>query len=1368
VNLRWHGYRWGAAILLVAAGLLLGVYLLRGVLLYPYLKTAAVGFFQSDLDLHLALDDISGSLFTDLELVDLQISSIEPADTPLKATVANIRLRYRLIDLLQGIDTFIAGLTIALDRPVVHIDLSRPSTAAPPGDVQDAFGGLPEILPRISIHDGQLNLKGDGYGSRFDGIMLSSLAGSGKRAHVFTVEVKDWGWHLPPLRDGQFEASVRVDVAPSGRLGVHQFALNRTVVVEAGQVDMSQLPRSLTFEAQIPRKNGNFVVNGRHDDESLWLNVAGEDMDLAFIEQILDIPNLDLTGHVAIEADIQLPYAHPELLRGRMDVRAGAGQWQRFAWEHGTLQARAEEGILIVSQAEWQGDGNTGRIRDGSLSTAALFGGAVDQLLASLTAVFEFSLQNIPPLLMLIGEDRHPAVEAVPPHHLTLQGRVEHGGLTVDDGRLVSGSSTVRLNRLQIDLGVLRETAGAANLEAEATFDVPELEDLAALLPLPATLAGQLQGALVFTGSMQAPQGTIALEGKDLDIAGFGVSELDVFCRSDGVWLTAETFALRNGSDRLDLTGRVHLESGRLENVRGEARIQDIGTYANPFLSATWPAEGEFTLRSTVDGTLMHPDIQAAFTLANSVLGSLTVEKAQGRLQASRSRLDVERIELQASQGDLILAGGIGYDRDEPFLTVDLKELSFQRDQTAMRMSAPVRISQMPGNRWRIPPLVLAGTAGRATIAGDLGWPDQTDMTIDLDGIKSGDWLDDVDGPIQSFSGLKARIHLIGMAASPQITIEGQLPDLVVRDVPRPLQGRFDLALASTGVEIRHWAWNDGADTQFTATGRLPLIYDNGWQALPGPLRLQAALDLAGGGILQGVMPGFPVNGGTVQARLDLAGTLASPDGTLQCVMHDLLIAVPVDGPPQGPFEAQATLRVHREGVDLEELNVDSALMSLQGQGRWRVDDRPVSWTAFNGLSPVGALDASADFEIPDMGWLAGMLPGVQKITGRLNGSLNVDGPLKNPAVVADLALRDGSLRPEGDAPPLKSLQADLQADAARLTIRSCRGEIGGAPFEVSGGLRRSDDKGWVTDLHLSGTNLLLYRTVDVRVRADTDLRLTGPLAKMTLNGEIGLTNGRLSRNVDFFSILKEKRPSIGTPSELLFSLPEPPLKDMVFDVRITSRTPFELRNNVVKGSLRPDLHLGGTGELPLLTGDVYVDPTRLRLPAGVMTIQSGVVQFLPSRANRPEMDLLGEGKVFDYDITALIEGPVEEPRVILSSSPPLPGNDLMLMLITGLPPATENRSTTGGVPMNLAVYIGQDLLSQWFSGDSTESWTSILDRFEVTQGRRVTRTGEETLEAQFRIGEDVFRDGDSIYITGEKDIFDFYNAGLKFVFRFK
>ena len=71
--------------------------------------------------------------------------------------------------------------------------------------------------------------------------------------------------------------------------------------------------------------------------------------------------------------------------------------------------------------------------------------------------------------MTLFGEDIHSAGETVPPHHLALQGRVEQGVLTVDDGRLVSGGSTVRLNRLQVDLGALREKADAANLDAEAS-----------------------------------------------------------------------------------------------------------------------------------------------------------------------------------------------------------------------------------------------------------------------------------------------------------------------------------------------------------------------------------------------------------------------------------------------------------------------------------------------------------------------------------------------------------------------------------------------------------------------------------------------------------------------------------------------------------------------------------------------------------------------------------------------------------------------------------------------------------------------------------------------------------------------------------
>ena len=198
---------------------------------------------------------------------------------------------------------------------------------------------------------------------------------------------------------------------------------------------------------------------------------------------------------------------------------------------------------------------------------------------------------------------------------------------------------------------------------------------------------------------------------------------------------------------------------------------------------------------------------------------------------------------------------------------------------------------------------------------------------------------------------------------------------------------------------------------------------------------------------------------------------------------------------------------------------------------------------------------------------------------------------------------------------------------------------------------------------------------------------------------------------------------------------------------------------------MRPELKLIGTGEFPVLTGEVYVDPTRLSLPAGRLLFESGVVRFDPNRPDRPTLDLVGTSTMLGYDITMLVEGPFDEPVVTLSSVPPLSNEELLLLLIAGQQPNSDDAQGAQRQSMNVAVFLGKDLIARWFGSDAADG---IMDRFEIGIGRAVTRSGEETIDAQFRIADDVLRDGDQLFITGEKDIFDFYNAGLKIVFRFK
>ena len=1365
MNLR-HPARWAFALLLLTGGLLLGLYLLRGVLLYPHLKRAAVAFFQDDLELQLRLGAIRGSLLGGIAFEDLRISTLPSADTPMDIRIDALRARYRLIDLLRGLDTFLGGTTVVIDHPRALIDLSRPSSETPSGDAPDASGGWPAVLPRISVLSGALDLKGDGYESRFSGIRLDPSDRKNAAAGL-QLRIEDWRWHLPPLRDGRVTAGAGLILDPSGRLTIHGLTLNSREVVEAGTVDLSQLPQGLSFEARItPGGGGPLVVSGQHDDDRLQLHMDGKGVALALVEQILEMPPQDISGQVDVTADLRLPYDQPEELQGAVEMRAGSGRWQSFAWEQVLLQARAGEGRLVVPRAEWVGQGNTGRIQELSLSTAALFDGPVDRLLAGLNSQFELSLKNIPALAAFWEVDTHPAAAPVPPHHLALQGQVRDGVLRLAEGRLTCGDSAIRIDRLQIDLADVVHRQSAAALEAEAVLDVPELGDFAALLPVP-PFAGRLQGRLTLTGTLQAPQGAFRLEGEDLQVAGVRLGRLNAAGRSDGEWLYAERVALHNGNDRVTLTGRVQLASGRLADIRGRAHVEDLGDYADPLLPAAWPASGEADLSATISGTLAQPELRSAFTLEKAGLGDLTAAKIQGEWQASPSQLTIERLDMTTAPGDVALAGRLVFASDDSPLTAELTRFVLQKGGAAFLLAAPARITGQSDRGWQITPLVLEGSAGRIVIGGRLGGTDPADLQIELSGIQADPWLAVFGGPVRALQSADARLGLSGTAAAPRVDLSGTLRGLQVGQWPHPLQGKFDMALDGDGIAIRHWTWTDDADQQMSAAGRIPLVYRNGWQDSGAPVQLKAELAIGDLAILKDAVPDVPVAGGRLQARLDLEGTLAAPTGSLQSDLHDLLLIPAVDGQPQGPFEGEARVRLNGRGADLDELRIQSALMSLNGTGHWRIDKAAAPLSFRTGHWPEGTVDGAVDVDVPDLGWLAAMLPGVRRIHGRLKGALAIEGPWQAPAVKADLSLEEGGLQPEGDAPPLEALQADLAADGAQVVLRSCRGEIGGAPFQLTGALRKTDDV-WTTDFHFDGTNLLLYRTADIRVRADTDLRLTGPVAKMALQGEVGLTNSRFKRNVDFFGFLKSAPPTVGAPSEELFSLPDPPLKDMTFDVAIDSKTPFELANNVAKGGLRPHLHLGGTGELPLLTGDVYLDPIRLRLPAGLITIKSGVIRFLPSRANRPVMDLQGEGKVLNYDITALIEGSVDEPQVTLSSSPPLPGDELMLMLITGRPPADKNSTEKRGVPMNLAVYIGQDLLMQWFGGGEAESWTAILDRFDVTVGRRVTRAGDETLEAQFRLGEDVLRDGDSIYITGERDVFDFYNAGVKFVFRFK
>jgi translocation and assembly module TamB len=504
---------------------------------------------------------------------------------------------------------------------------------------------------------------------------------------------------------------------------------------------------------------------------------------------------------------------------------------------------------------------------------------------------------------------------------------------------------------------------------------------------------------------------------------------------------------------------------------------------------------------------------------------------------------------------------------------------------------------------------------------------------------------------------------------------------------------------------------------------------------------------------------------------MELEGSWAAPRGALRVNGRAVSPVDPSGVAPPGPYEARIEMAIEARRIIFQTVEVKGAHAQLQGAGVWQ--DYPAfdQWPAGRPAAE-GTVAMEGRFAVPDLGWLARGFKDIRRVAGRLEAEVKVEGPLRDPRLQADLRLTDGELRPEADMPPLQALNLKAGFTGRNLEIQHLQGELGGAPFQVTGAIENlmAPEGGLRLNLRLKGDDLLLHRSRTFRARASTDLRLSGPLERLELAGTLTLTDGLFTQPLGLAEGLTagSARPKVG-PGFSLFSIESPPFRDMRFDVQIGSARPFLIKNNLAKGAVRPDLRLVGTGEAPELVGKIYLDPTVLFLPAGRMQFDSGVIRFEAVDPGRPRLDMVGTARMIGYDITATVEGPYDEPSVALSSAPPLPDAELLALVLTGQPPKTPgSESVEKRQGLNVAVFIGRDILMRMPGGGTTESLQTVLERFDGEVGRSLTRAGDETINARFRVADDVLREKDTLYLTGEKDVFDHFNAGVRIVFRFR
>lgn len=238
-------------------------------------------------------------------------------------------------------------------------------------------------------------------------------------------------------------------------------------------------------------------------------------------------------------------------------------------------------------------------------------------------------------------------------------------GVSVDRLSVSVGGGEAQLSG-QLTPG-LSASLSAQGIRADALQEF--LPDLA--------LAGTLSGTAKLTGTLEAPQGTLALQGRDLRMRDYSANamapaSIDLRSTLRGKTATVDASLTAGPSVHLTLTGEAPLQAGKLNlHLAGTA---DLAMF-NPILAVDGrQARGALAVDANIGGTVAAPRASGSARLSDGEVHDFArgvrISAINATVQADGDVLHITQLSGTAGHGTITGSGTI--DLDAPGIPIDI------------------------------------------------------------------------------------------------------------------------------------------------------------------------------------------------------------------------------------------------------------------------------------------------------------------------------------------------------------------------------------------------------------------------------------------------------------------------------------------------------------------------------------------------------------------------------------------------------------------------------------------------------------------------------------------------------------------------
>ncbi|MDG2401073.1 MAG: translocation/assembly module TamB domain-containing protein [Akkermansiaceae bacterium] len=427
---------------------------------------------------------------------------------------------------------------------------------------------------------------------------------------------------------------------------------------------------------------------------------------------------------------------------------------------------------------------------------------------------------------------------------------------------------------------------------------------------------------------------------------------------------------------------------------------------------------------------------------------------------------------------------------------------------------------------------------------------------------------------------------------------------------------------------------------------------------------------------IQPLIPSIPNIMGTLNLDLKLSGSLMEPrlDGNINA--KNLSPNFEADLPSLG---LNLELKTTEQELTLTGSGKDgtSNLMTIFGN----LPLQPKTWLGL----PESEPEKEFLFEIKDAGIaltrIQPFVPIVKDIQGSLDLNMKVIGTLSNPQFSGDADLKVKKMRLD-DSPGSEFHDSRITLKLANdiITINESPIIASGGKATVRGSINltsKDADFDPVLDLKVEGKYILLYRTKDFNFRGHPNLTITGPYSKAKIAGTLKIADSLIYKDVEILPFGVPRTTEIPRPNLPSFSqrpnmenqMISPPsgIMEWNLEIDITTKDPILIRGNLVDGKIAgQNLKIRGTIGAPITSGILSTENLVADLPFSKLEVQSGSITLRPDSPANPYLDLKGSSKVSSYLVQVYLSGTLQKPKLVLTSDPPLPESEIMLLLATG------------------------------------------------------------------------------------------------------